>query len=51
MSSDTEAFIERWKTSGGSERANFQRFAIELTQLLGVEEPALATSDDQNVRA
>ncbi|WP_306755522.1 hypothetical protein [Paracoccus actinidiae] len=29
-------FIHRWQKSGGSERANFQQFAIELTQLLGV---------------
>ncbi|WBU61176.1 class I SAM-dependent DNA methyltransferase [Paracoccus albus] len=43
-----QEFVERWKDSGGSERANFQRFAVELTQLLGVEEPKLATSDDQN---
>ncbi|WP_306110621.1 MULTISPECIES: DNA methyltransferase [unclassified Roseovarius] len=41
-------FIKRWRSSGGSERANFQRFGIELTQLLGVEEPAVATSDNQN---
>lgn len=42
-----QEFIERWAASGGSERANFQRFAIELTQLLGVEEPKLATEDHQ----
>ncbi|MEN9023209.1 MAG: type IIL restriction-modification enzyme MmeI [Verrucomicrobiales bacterium] len=46
--SEINAFIERWRSSGGSERANFQRFAIELTQVLGVEQPAVATSDDQN---
>lgn len=40
-------FIERWAASGGSERANFQRFAIELAQLLGVEEPKLATENHQ----
>ncbi|GGH36633.1 type IIL restriction-modification enzyme MmeI [Cribrihabitans marinus] len=48
MSSPIEQFIDRWRGSGGSERANFQRFAIELTQLLGVEEPKIATSDDQD---
>ncbi|MGI9434877.1 MAG: type IIL restriction-modification enzyme MmeI [Geminicoccaceae bacterium] len=47
MVSSPEDFIERWAASGGSERANFQRFAIELTQLLGVDEPKLATDDDQ----
>lgn len=36
---DVEGFISRWKPSGGSERANFQQFAIELTQLLGVPAP------------
>jgi len=48
LSGNSHEFIERWRSSGGSERANFQRFAIELTQLLGAEEPAVATSDDQN---
>lgn len=32
-------FIARWSASGGSERANFQQFAIELTQLLEVPAP------------
>jgi hypothetical protein len=41
-------FISRWKESGGSERANFQQFAIELTQLLGVPAPKPATADAQN---
>ncbi len=47
MISCPQEFIGRWATSGGSERANFQRFAIELTQLLGVDEPKLATDDNQ----
>ncbi|WP_245894622.1 class I SAM-dependent DNA methyltransferase [Paracoccus indicus] len=41
-------FTERWKASGGSERANFQQFAIELTQLLNVPAPKPATADSQN---
>lgn len=41
-------FITRWTASGGSERANFQQFAIELTQLLGVAAPKPATADAQN---
>lgn len=45
---DIESFIERWKASGGSERANFQQFAIELTQLLDVPAPKPATADAQN---
>ena len=38
-----EDFISRWKASGGSERANFQTFANELTELLGVPKPAPAS--------
>ena len=41
-------FIARWSASGGSERANFQQFAIELTQLLDVPAPKPATADAQN---
>lgn len=36
-------FIDRWKNSGGSERANFQTFANELCDALGVPRPAPAT--------
>ena len=43
-----DEFIQRWKASSGSERANFQQFAIELTQLLGVPAPKPATADAQN---
>jgi hypothetical protein len=32
-------FIARWKSSGGSEHANYQLFIIELTELLGLERP------------
>ncbi|MGR3794614.1 class I SAM-dependent DNA methyltransferase [Vannielia sp. SX4] len=45
---DVEEFIGKWRESGGSERANFQRFADDLTQLLGVEQPKVASSSDQN---
>jgi len=41
-------FITRWKASGGSERANFQQFAIELTQMLDVDAPKPATADAQS---
>jgi hypothetical protein len=44
---DTENFISRWKRSGGSERANFQTFANELADLLGVARPAPATETTQ----
>ncbi|MCZ8335753.1 MAG: class I SAM-dependent DNA methyltransferase [Rhodobacteraceae bacterium] len=32
-------FISRWKASGGSERANFQTFANELCEVLGLPKP------------
>ena len=38
-----EAFIARWKQSGGSERANFQTFANELCEVLDLPRPAPAT--------
>ena len=41
-------FITRWRESGGSELANFQSFATELTALLRVEKPKPAKSDGQN---
>ena len=34
-----EAFISRWEKSGGAEMANFQTFANELCDLLGVPRP------------
>ena len=43
-----QEFINRWKPSGGSEMGNFQPFAAELTELLGVERPKPVTSDGQN---
>ena len=43
-----DEFISRWKTSGGSEHANYQLFVIELTELLGVDRPNPATDDDSN---
>lgn len=45
---NVDDFIARWAASGGSERANFQQFAIELTQLLDVPAPKPATADAQN---
>ena len=34
-----DAFIDRWEKSGGSESANFQMFAGELCELLGLPRP------------
>jgi len=42
-----EDFIVRWCASGGSESANFQTFASELCDMLGVERPKPAQSDGQ----
>ena len=33
------AFVDRWKTSGGTERANYQLFLQELCDLLAVPKP------------
>ena len=41
------AFIDRWKNSGGSELANFQMFAGELCELLGVAKPDPSQSDNE----
>ena len=42
-------FITRWSKSAGAERANFQGFAYELCELLGVARPVPSVSDaDQN---
>jgi hypothetical protein len=40
-----EDFIARYAASSAAERANFQSFANELCNLLGVERPAPATAD------
>lgn len=47
-----ETFISRWAASEGAERANFQSFANELCDLLGVTRPAPSVSTaGQNVYA
>ena len=48
MSASVEDFIRHWSESGGSEMANAQSFANDLTVLLGVPKPKPATSDGQN---
>ena len=40
---DLQAFIDKWKRSGASERANFHSFLFELCDLLGVDRPDPAT--------
>ena len=44
MTLTPEAFVERWKASGGSERANYQLFLTELCDLLDVPRPDVSTS-------
>ncbi len=36
---NVSGFVDRWKRSGGAERANFQLFAAELTELLDLPKP------------
>lgn len=40
-----ERFIARWQEAGGSERANYQLFVGELTELLGLPRPDPARDD------
>jgi len=43
--SKIDAFIAHWSQSSGAERANFQSFAKDLCNLLGVPEPEPARGD------
>lgn len=45
MTDPVEEFIERWRPSSGSEMANFQSFANDLTELIGVEKPKVSDVD------
>ena len=40
-------FIKRWRESGAAERANYQLFLSELTDLLGVPRPQPSQADDK----
>lgn len=44
----TEEFIARWSKSSGAERANFQGFAYELCDVLGVPRPDVSVDDAQH---
>lgn len=45
----TPSFITRWQPSGGAERSNYQLFLTELCDLLQVDRPDPASSEnDQN---
>lgn len=41
-------FIDKWRASGGSERANYVLFLSELTEVLGLDKPMPATADGLN---
>ncbi|MGM0554393.1 MAG: type IIL restriction-modification enzyme MmeI, partial [Pseudomonadota bacterium] len=43
-----EAFIQRWTTAGGSERANYQLFLTELCKLLDLPHPDPARDDTRD---
>jgi len=43
-----EAFIERWRDTGGKERANYQLFLTELCRLLDLPGPEPAGEDDSD---
>ncbi|MEI6035780.1 MAG: DNA methyltransferase [Verrucomicrobiae bacterium] len=43
---DTASFIARWTGSGAAERANYQLFLSELSDVLGVPRPAPTRPDD-----
>lgn len=43
---DIQEFIERWRGSGGREKANDQLFVIELCDVLGVPRPETFKRDD-----
>jgi hypothetical protein len=43
-----EAFIVRWQSAGGSERANYQLFITELCELLGLPKPEPAKAEAQD---
>ena len=45
-----DEFIARWAGSGGAERANFQGFAYELCDLIGVDPPDPAGPDPAHNR-
>jgi len=48
ISEAVEAFIDRWRDTGGKERANYQLFLTELCQLLDLPGPEPAGADDSD---
>jgi hypothetical protein len=48
MKADLDSFIARWRAASGSERANYQLFLTELTELLGLPRPDPASEDTRD---
>ncbi len=44
----TEAFIARWQNAGGTERANYQLFLLELCELLDLPKADPAGDDTRD---
>lgn len=42
---DIQTFLTRWKAASGTERANYQMFLTELSELLGVDKPEPASGE------
>jgi len=42
-----DSFVQRWSAASGSERANYQLFLTELTELLGEDRPDPASQDTE----
>ena len=50
MSVDLSSFIDKWKQSAASERANKDPFLLDLREVLGVDKPGVATGDPERDR-
>jgi|GEM_PF-628426 len=48
MDTNLDAFITRWRAASGTERANYQLFLTELSELLGLPRPDPASDDTRD---
>lgn len=46
--SSVQAFIDRWESATGTERANYQLFLTELCELLELPRPEPATGETED---
>ncbi len=44
---DVDQFVERWSNASGTEKANYQLFLTELTEMLGLGRPDPASQDTE----